>query len=181
MPSFLSLCRANVCIYSYPLRQSTVILDMMFWSLRIKYNLHASATPRFSRRKWFSFLILSQKILGSTGCFKQEVPINSMKLQILTSFLYYVRYINGFLIESSEPSNMLVCFYVANLLLVPLEVALLLWCSAEAPVQPDRSAGAGRRLHPLKTRSDTAAAGLSPHSDEVCRASLAFTSSGLHG
>lgn len=27
---------------------------------------------------------------------------------------------NGFLIESSEPSNMLVCFYVANLQLVNL-------------------------------------------------------------
>lgn len=117
MLSFLSLCCANVCIYSYPLRQSTVILDMMFWSRRIKYNLHASATPRFVV---FSFIILSQKILGSTGCFKQEVPINSTKIQILRSFLYYVRYMNGFLIESSEPSNMLVCFYLANLLLVHL-------------------------------------------------------------
>lgn len=59
-------------------------------------------------------------ILGSTGCFKQEVPINSMKIRILRSFLYYLRYMNGFLIESSEPSNMLVCFYVANWPLVHL-------------------------------------------------------------
>lgn len=59
-------------------------------------------------------------ILGSTGCFKQEVPINSMKIRILRSFLYYLRYMNGFLIESSEPSNMLVCFYLANWLLVHL-------------------------------------------------------------
>lgn len=43
-----------------------------------------------------------------------------MKIWILRSFLYYVRYMNGFLIESSEPSNMLVCFYVANLRLVNL-------------------------------------------------------------
>lgn len=114
------LCRANVSIYSYLLRQSTVILDMMFWSLRIKYNLHASATPRFLAEENCSFLIWSQKILGSTGCFKQAVPINSMKIRILRSFLYYVRYMNGFLIESSEPSNMLVCFYVANWLLVHL-------------------------------------------------------------
>lgn len=31
---------------------------------------------------------------------------------------------------------------------------MLLWCSAEASVQSDRSTGAGRRLHPLKTRSE---------------------------
>lgn len=31
---------------------------------------------------------------------------------------------------------------------------LLLWGSAEASVQCDRSTGAGRRLHPLKTRSE---------------------------
>lgn len=61
------------------------------------------------------------------------------------------------LLEMLELSSMLVCFLEEGFVSFYLKLGglmLLLQCSAEASVQSDRSTGARRRLHPLKTRSE---------------------------
>lgn len=57
----------------------------MFWSLKIKYTLHVCIhlpLQCFCQRKLFFPLILSQKILGSSGCFKWKMPINYLEIYV---------------------------------------------------------------------------------------------------
>lgn len=65
--------------------------NFMFWSLKIKYTLQVCIhlpLQCFCQRKLFLFLILSQKSLGSSGCFKWKMPINYLEIYVWLVILF---------------------------------------------------------------------------------------------